>query len=91
MAWDHYGLGRFTHQGALGPQSPASMSFGDPSRDCYCPENAWQYQGKIAGVVLIRGGYRKGPLQPILHDESRGGRDRKNRFQLFCRCTARPH
>ena len=80
MAWDHYGLGRFTHQGALGPQSPASMSFCEPSRDWYCPENAWQYQGKIPSVVLTRGGYGKGALQQILHDESRSARDPKADF-----------
>ena len=80
MAWDHYWLGRFTHQGALGPRSPASMSFCEPSRDWYCPENAWQYQGKIPGVVLTRGGYHKGPLQQILHDESRSAREPKADF-----------
>ena len=80
MAWDHYGLGRFTHQGARGPRSPASMSFCKPSRDWYCPENAWQYQGKIPGVVLTRRGYRKGPLQHIFHYESRSARDPKANF-----------
>ena len=80
MVWDHYGPGRFMHQGALGPRSPASMSFCEPSRDRYSPENAWQYQGKIPDVVLTRGGYRKGPLQQILHDESRSARDPKADF-----------
>ena len=61
MAWDHYGWGRFTHQGAVGPRSPASMSFCEPSRDQDCPENAWQYQGKIPGVVLIPRRLPQGP------------------------------
>ena len=80
MAWDHYGLGRLTHQGAIGPPSPASMSFCEPSRDWYSPEILWQYQGKIPRVVLTRGGYHKGPLQQILHDESRSARDPKADF-----------
>ena len=53
------------------------MSFCKPSRDRYFPENAWQYQGILSGLVVTRGGYRKGPLQQILHDESRSARDRK--------------
>ena len=80
MAWDHYGLGRFTHQGALGPRSQASMSFCEPSRDWYCPQNAWQYQCKTPGVVLTRGGYCKGPLQQTSHDESGSARDPKAHF-----------
>ena len=56
------------------------MSFCDPSRDWYCPENAWQYQGKIPGVVFTREGYRKRPFQQILHDESRSARDPKANF-----------
>ena len=80
MARDHDGLERSTHQGALGPPSPASMSFCEPSRDWYCLDNAWQYQGKIPGVVLTRGGYPNGPLQQILHDESRSARDPKADF-----------
>ena len=57
-----------------------SMSFCEPSRDWYCPGNAWQYRGKTPGVVLIRGGYCKGPLQQILHDESKSARDPKADF-----------
>ena len=56
------------------------MSFCEPLRDWYCPKNAWQYQGKIPGVVLTRRGYRKGPLQQILHDESRIAWDPKADF-----------
>ena len=80
MAWDHYGLGQFTHQGATGTRSTASLSFCEPSRDWNCPENAWHHQGKSPGVVLTRRGYHKGPLQQILHDESRSVRYPKADF-----------